>query len=856
LGAGTTGNSRSRACPPFERLRASLVSPVNFLLAVLSPWQRSLLDWLGHDFSQSSANAEAELLWTNLPESWGVFVLLAVVAGALYGVIWLYRRELATCPPWGQLLLASLRGGAVLLLVLIFLGPALVDLERRTSRPTIVLARDASQSMNTPDRYADEAAASQLAAALGQAAHDVQAARPTRTRIVNELLRARAGQLLAALAERGELAIIDFAERATPVAIPPPTSPARLSLPDLVAEGRGTDLAGAIRQALATDNPAAIILFSDGQHTGRDDPREAAREAQTRGVPLLVVGIGDPSQPRNLKVASVYVRPQAWQAEPFEIEAVIAAEGSAVGSALRVELIEQRIGENQAAVGSGSVVQSLQLPAPDAPGRWRAQFTHTAPEAGRFLYSVRVESIANELDDSDNQLSSGVVTVLNRERVRVLLVSGGPTWEYRLVQKLLARDKTITLSCWLQTLDVERPQEGTRPISRLPATREELFFYDVILLFDPNPQEFDPAWITLLRQFVGEHAGGLLFLAGPQHTGSLLMDPRTASIAQLLPVSFGDLGALEVAALLATTQQPWPLHVAAASADHPVLRFFPDRDESLRRWESLPGVLWSFPAVAAQPTAQVLLEHGDPALRGVHGARPLLVAGRYGSGHTLYLGCNGIWRWRKAGRQAEFFDKFWIQAIRHLVAGRALEGSRRGYLQTDRERYELGDRIAVTARLYDAAFQPLVLPRIDAVHLAAGEEVERTTLLPAANPPGAYEATLVARQVGVHTLRVVLPGDNGEPESIETPFAVELPGAETQQSWLNAPLLADLANLSGGRYLGVHQLDQLATEIPDRTETVEFRGPPRPLWDVSGMFVALIGLLATEWFLRKRFQLL
>ena len=49
-------------------------------LAVLSSWQRTLLQWLGCDFADAPANAKAELLWTNLPASWGVFVLLAVVA--------------------------------------------------------------------------------------------------------------------------------------------------------------------------------------------------------------------------------------------------------------------------------------------------------------------------------------------------------------------------------------------------------------------------------------------------------------------------------------------------------------------------------------------------------------------------------------------------------------------------------------------------------------------------------------------------------------------------------------------------------------------------------------------------------
>src|SRR4029078_10599489 len=99
----------------------------------------------------------------------------------------------------------------------------------------------------------------------------------------------------------------------------------------------GTDLAAANRQSLASDSPAAIVLFTDGQHTGKDAPRKAAREANGRGVPLFIVGVGDPSRPRNLKLANLYVRPQVWQQEPFEIDAIVAGEGHS-GGAVRLGL--------------------------------------------------------------------------------------------------------------------------------------------------------------------------------------------------------------------------------------------------------------------------------------------------------------------------------------------------------------------------------------------------------------------------------------------------------------------------------------------------------------------------------------
>ena len=838
------------------------------ILSTLAPWQRTLLIWLGYDFSQAPDNAEPELIWTNVPASWGVFVLLAVLAAVLYAVFSIYRREQSTCPTWVKMLLATLRAGVVLLLTCIFLGPALVYLQNRTIQPPIVLARDSSRSMDTADAYTDEAAAKIAAASLKKTESEFRSAHPTRAAIVNDLLAADDAKLLAALAERGKVKVLNFAdqvikvdakiekrskEKAATKAGEPPA--AASVLPKLVADGRGTDLWNLIQQSLSADSPAAVVMFTDGQHTGKNNARDAAREAGSRGVPLLIVGVGDPSRPRNLKVASVYVRPQVWQEEPFEIDAFVVAEGLEAIEA-RVELIEQRVGDNDLAVGSGTVVQSQQLAFPEGGGRLAAQFSHTAKEAGRYVYSVKVEPAATELSEEDNIVASSPIKVLGRERVRVLLVAGAPTWEYRLVQKLLSRDKTITVSCWLQTLDEERAQEGTLPITHLPTTKPEMFQYDVILLFDPSPQEFDTAWIELLKQFVGEHSGGLLFMAGPKHSGRLLTNSRTAGLGQVLPVSFGDVGALEVAALLSTNQRAWNMKVVPSNADHPVMRFYPDRDETLRRWETLPGIFWSFPSKDAKPTSQVLVEHSDPTLRSVEGSRPLMVAGRYGSGHTLYLGFNGTWRWRKAGRQAEFFDKFWIQAIRYLVEGRSLEGRRRGDVQTDRDRYEIGQRIEITARLQDSAYNPLVQPKIDASLQVGSDAPETVTLIPVKDQPGRYETALTAKKTGVHTLRIVLPATEADSGLIETPFTVELPSVETNQVWLNKPLLTDLAGLSGGKYFDVNQLDQLAAAVPDKTVTIAVPTSPKPVWDVRGMLIALVGLLGVEWLVRKRYKLL
>jgi hypothetical protein len=799
-----------------------------------------------------------ELVWQHLPASWGVFVLLGLAAAALYGVVTLYRHELKTCPPWARMLLAALRSAVVVLLIGIFVSPALVTVQNRTLLPTIVIARDASQSMNTADRYTDERTAGKVAELLNLSPGATSAGGITRVELVNALLSAGNAPLARPLRPKGRLELLDFGAEVRKIAPASQSAEAQRPFPPLQAEQRSTDIARAIQEALATDRPAAIILLTDGQQTA-GDARAAAGQANFRGVPLLIVGLGDERRESLVRVVRIDARAQAWKSEPFEIAATLQFQNAAAGER-RVELLEQPIDESDRLMGSPAVVQSLAVATPEGgSGQTTVRLTHTPSAAGRFLYTVRVEPLATDSAD-ERRAPTSIVHVIDHPSLRVLLVAGSPTWDFRLVEQLLARDKTMAVSSWLQTLAAGQPQEGTRSMDHLPRSKEELFEYDVALLFDPNSDELPADWGELMRQFVGEHAGGLLIVAGPQHFSRLLALERTRELASMLPVTFADAASLQAATLLSAHERAWPMQLVPAAADHPAVRFSADREATLRRWESLPGAFSVFPCAGVRPTAEVLVEHGDPAVRTANGARPLLVAGRYGLGRTLYLGTGDTWRWRRSGQHAEYFDRFWIQAVRYLADGRSLEGQRRGYVEADRDRYEIGERVAIRARLQDAAYEPLVAPSVMAALEVAGEPGGSVPLLAVADQPGVFEGTFTPRQAGMHALRVALPGESASSaaagEVVRCGFRVELPSAETSETWLNRPLLEELAARSGGRYFDVTTCDQLAAAVPDRIETVESRSEPQPLWDRPAMLVLLVGLLCSEWVLRKRFELL
>src|SRR5262249_21397253 len=115
-----------------------------------------------------SSEGTREFIWENMPAGLGVFLLIIVIAAVLYGVFYLYQREIETASRPVKVFLAVVRAAVLIILAVIFLGPSMISVKTRTVHPVIDLLRDASQSINFSDRYLDSASAAGAAKLLGK----------------------------------------------------------------------------------------------------------------------------------------------------------------------------------------------------------------------------------------------------------------------------------------------------------------------------------------------------------------------------------------------------------------------------------------------------------------------------------------------------------------------------------------------------------------------------------------------------------------------------------------------------------------------------------------------------------------
>lgn len=859
---------------------------LSFLVA-----QNKLLEWIvGNDPEQAGT---PRLQWANLPESWGVFVLIALIAAICFGVFWMYRREINTCSMPVKLTMASLRLIVLLLLVVMFLKPSVFYQQINEIKPTIAFLRDGSLSFDRGDRYRSQDEVNQLAKVTGLEAGEIESGQIKRSTLLNTAFR-KNPELLEKLRDKGAIRVINFSDGNEPVAIIPANvrndtesdandeedeessgeveqdgeSSAGLikdSIPELEADGLGTDIWQALKESLDdASRLSSVVLITDGQHNGSEDPVELARKAANLGIPIFVVGVGDPNPPKNIAVNEVYVRDKAYPDEPFEIEAILQTtqvSDEGMPPQVEVQLVQQRIDARTGKPGAESKVKSKSVDVPPNGGRIRVDFDHILNQPGDYVYTIKVDPLENENETGDNALVSSTMKVVD-EKIRVLLIAGLPSWDYEHVYKLLKRDSTISLSCWLQSMDETRPQEGDEPITQLPTSPEELAEYNVVIMMDPNPEEFDAEWMDMLKNFCKTKAGGFLYMAGHQFTSEFVTMNRLSIIRDLLPVKFGDTEFIVTQEALASAQEqrPGKMLVVNHNLDHPVMSFRSDPQETQNVWSLMPPIAWSFPSLAAKPTARVLMENGEQV--SADGNPPLLVAGRYGMGSVLYMGFQGTWRWRPIGVQAQYFDRFWIQVVRYLVETRSLQGSRRGFIDTEKSEFELGDRVLLVARVLDERFEPSLEEKHTAIIKSDDGRTQKVELKLLPNQEGRYEGTFVAQRTGSFEATIDL-GVEEEGQKLIDPidFRVVPPSAESGAYWLNEKLLAEIATQSGGKYFRLQQIDQVPEQLPTLVTKAEFNSPPKPLWDANqylrwAIYILPVLLLSIEWILRKWNKLL
>jgi hypothetical protein len=302
---------------------------------------------------------------------------------------------------------------------------------------------------------------------------------------------------------------------------------------------------------------------------------------------------------------------------------------------------------------------------------------------------------------------------------------------------------------------------------------------------------------------------------------------------------------------------PWPIEFTREGLEAEFLWIADSGVRSQQIWAEFPGVYSSYSVRGPKSGATVYARFSDPAAAGAGGEPVYMAEQFYGSGRVFYLGSGEMWRLRAL--EDAYFEQFYTKLVRHVSQGRLLLGSSRGMLLVDRDRYVLGNTVALRANLFDNQFEPLTVPQVPVQIVVPDSTVSTVMLHPDSNRKGMYTGQFTALQEGTYRIEMEVPDSDGE--QLTRRIQVKVPDLERESPERNNSLLSEIAKGTGGRYyvgadsvLGHRGMPALAVQLRDRTEVTYLPGVVDRNYErfwMNGILAIVCGALCLEWLVRR-----
>lgn len=744
---------------------------------------------------------------------WPRPVLAAAALAAAVSVLLAWRGLRGGSRPGRTAVLLGLRAVTALAAVALLLEPAVQQMQTARVKRRVAVLVDRSRSMNFP---VDPGGATRVAAAAGFLA----GARDGLERIAEDAT-------LETYAFDREPATADLAALAR-------GEPATGGQTDILAslrgvaggpDGRGRRLAG-------------VLLVSDGADNGALGAglgTQARAELLALKVPVNVVAVGDEA-PRDLAVERVASDDFAFVRNTITVEVTLRARGF---GREEVPVILRREGQvvAQASVRLDPGKETYTVPLSFAPDT-----------TGTFVLTVAVPVQPGEAV-RENNTRSFVLRVI-RDRVRVLLVAGRPSWDERFLRGLLKQDPNVDLVSFYilrTTGDNPGPQDQLSliPFPVAEILGEQLRTFDAVIFLNfaylPYRSLDIERFLPNLAEYV-RRGGAFAMVGGDQsfaegHYGA-------TPIGEVLPVEAPDgMG------IATETFRP---RLTAEGRRHPVTSLAPGEGPNEAAWSALPALPGLNLTAPLDPTtgARVLLEAPTLLVRGR--PAPVVAVREVGQGRVLAVTTDGTWYWGFVaagdGEAGRAHARFWNNALRWMVRDPELTPLQ---VQPERPVVEPGEPVGLSLSVRGADYGPAPGARVSAElvsddgktvgraeGVAGADGTARIALPPV--PPGAYRVAATAERAG------------SPPERSSAAVAVRSSGLEDTDAAPRPDLLRAIADATGGSFTSLpHRgLPGLRLSEPEVVEVGRRREVP--LWDRWWTLAVLAAALGGEWVLRRR----
>ncbi|MBB6500407.1 hypothetical protein [Pedobacter cryoconitis] len=549
-------------------------------------------------------------------------------------------------------------------------------------------------------------------------------------------------------------------------------------------------LARQLNDELMNRNVGAVILATDGIFNRGGNP---AQDLLALKAPVYTIALGDTIPKKDLLITAVNVNDLVYLDNDFRMEVQVQAD-QCKGTQSKLTVLEdgKNVFEEQVKINSDQFTKNVQV-------------NLKASRVGQHKYTVSVTPVPMEVSTVNNTFQT-LVEVID-ERQKILIAAGGPHPDIAALKQAIGLNKHHEVAVLLNE----------------ELLKADLSKYGLIILYQLPDNQFDAAGL-FAKLKTGKTS--LWYIVGAQSNLN-----RFNQVQQQVS-AFGN----------------GPLQYQYSDIDKNLSVFELDQHSRkiIENFDPLQAPSAQFKIVGNQ---QVVLDQRNGKLKTNN---PQLFFMNDNGRKTCYLIGEGLWKWKLAEARENQGNPVFNELIGKIVQYLSVKDDKRKFkVQPVKNNFEENDRVLLNAALYNDSYLPVNTPDVT---LQLKDEKGKSYNFTFSKFESSYQLDAGVLPPGNYSYIAKTALGNQHHEARGS-FFVNALTAEFQQTLANHHLLYELANQTGGKMYLPGQLAKLQDELykGDQLKTLSYEDRKyEELINLKVLFVLIMILLSTEWFVRKR----
>ncbi len=548
-----------------------------------------------------------------------------------------------------------------------------------------------------------------------------------------------------------------------------------------------------------------IILLSDGINNVYHDMYRIANQLKNKGIKLYSFKLDNNEFIKDISLFEIEHPTEVNINTPFTIKTKINSINYNNKILIKTFINDNPVGSRKINIRKGFNIFSTSM---------------SIRKIGVSKITISCEKQPGESILLNNSKSIFVRGIKNK--FKVLLIYGQPSFEYKFLKLALDTDPNIIADTYLKI--------GNN-LNRI----KSIMKYDLIIIGNIKAINIPSSLMNSIVSYANNKSGSLLFLGG-RH-GFKNGNYHNSKLKNIIPVKWNNAGDI--------VKSDFTIKLTSSGLSSTAIQITDDVNKLQEYWNNLPPCnIINVVKKVKKGTDIFALNSKSPGLI-------VMAIGKHKRTRVGIFTAYPSWKWGfiniGMGYPQNPFNIFWQQYIRFLINMNAEKIN----LTTNKLIYKKNEDIFITLSLFNNNFKPIKRSKVPVELLKKKDKkyyvINTIDLYPSSSTEGYYKSLINLKMYGEYKLKSKIPSFKAE-----TSFLIRKPDEELYKLKADSKLLNELSKITKGKFYHTpSEADELEKLLKGKETKREVKREIN-LWPNWLLLIAIIGLLTFEWYTRKK----